>query len=289
MLVEVVNQGAAVFARCRGSAKGEVNEDVAPLYLYLHIVEMLDGVQVLVSQSCPLPAASILRSAFEAMISLLYILAADSKRRALAWLYQYARNRSNTYDQLDASSQRGAPLRAAIEKEEVGISLPPAEDVLRVAAPVREFLERPDLAEVKAEFAACKERRGGREPRWYELFDGPRSLEQLAAKVDKGTIYQILYRHWSGVAHAHDISRFITSTPSGEPAIRPLRDPLDVPQVASLGASLFLDASRSLIAHYRPGEDFFTKWYLEEIAAAYISLSNAHRARDHPVGEDAGT
>ena len=80
MLVEVVNQGAAVFARCRGSAKGEVNEDVAPLYLYLHIVEMLDGVQVLVSQSCPLPAAPILRSVFEAMISIPITVRGDHVR-----------------------------------------------------------------------------------------------------------------------------------------------------------------------------------------------------------------
>jgi hypothetical protein len=289
MLSEIVNQGLAVFARCRQSSKGVGDDDVAPLYLYLHLVEMLDGVDVLVSQSCPLPGTLLLRSAFEAMISLEYILKEDTSRRSRAWLFHYVTKRRGAFDVLDPESQRGKSLRESLEREHPGIPLPSKGDIELAAAPAVDFLGREEYEEVKSEIAQYRRDHDRRSPRWYALFGGPTSIELLARAVEKDALYQVLYRHWSGVAHAEDISRFITRTPSGQSAIRPLRDPLDVPQVATLAASVFLDASNSLLGHFRPSETYFRKWYLEEIAAAYAGLSSASGRKRRDASSDAGT
>ena len=54
---EIVNFSTNAFARCAQSAKGDENEDTAALALYLHIIEMADGAEVLISQCCAVPAS----------------------------------------------------------------------------------------------------------------------------------------------------------------------------------------------------------------------------------------
>ena len=50
VMKEAVNYSTNAFARCADSAKGEEDEDVAALSLYLHVIEMADGADVLISQ-----------------------------------------------------------------------------------------------------------------------------------------------------------------------------------------------------------------------------------------------
>ncbi|MCA1554180.1 MAG: DUF5677 domain-containing protein [Chloroflexi bacterium] len=75
--------------------------------LYLHIIEMTDGIEALIAESCPIPAIPLVRSSFEARLSIEYILKADYQRRSLAWLLVYAHYRLNGYESLDPSTDRG--------------------------------------------------------------------------------------------------------------------------------------------------------------------------------------
>ena len=52
LLQELVNHATNAFARCADSAKGNVDEDAAPLARYHHLIEMVDGVEVLISEGC---------------------------------------------------------------------------------------------------------------------------------------------------------------------------------------------------------------------------------------------
>jgi len=70
LLQEVVNFGTDAFVRCISYSAGEENVDLAPFALYRHILELTDGVEVLVANACPVPAIPSLRSAFEALLSL---------------------------------------------------------------------------------------------------------------------------------------------------------------------------------------------------------------------------
>jgi hypothetical protein len=51
-----VNEGTYVFRRCEASSSGDL-ADTPALMLYLHMVEMVDGIQALVAESCVAPAA----------------------------------------------------------------------------------------------------------------------------------------------------------------------------------------------------------------------------------------
>lgn len=85
LLEEVVNYGLAVFARCSVRPDGR-DENAAILLPFHHLLEMIDGVQVLVAAAAPIPARLPLRSAFEALLAIEYITQADTVRRAYAYL-----------------------------------------------------------------------------------------------------------------------------------------------------------------------------------------------------------
>jgi len=185
LLQELVNYSTNAYARCATSTSGSEDEDAAILTLYLHIIEMTDGVEVLVSQSCPVPAIPLVRSSFEALLSIKYILEADYVRRSLSWLVDYAHKRLTFYYEfMDPSTNRGKAFQKALrahEYEEMqNLPLPPQIEVQQRIANLQDFLAKPHIQPVEAEFQNFK-RQYKRRPNWYELFGGPgRSLYELA-------------------------------------------------------------------------------------------------------------
>ena len=84
----------------------EPDEDIATLALYRQIIEITDGLEVLVSSCCPLAAIPLIRNSFEAFLSLDYILENenDYKNRSLAWIVGHIHNRLDFYERLDPLS-----------------------------------------------------------------------------------------------------------------------------------------------------------------------------------------
>ena len=71
LLQELVNYSTWAYMRCATSTSEEY-VDRAPLTLFLHVIEMTDSIEVLITQSCPSPAFPLLRSSFEALLFLEY-------------------------------------------------------------------------------------------------------------------------------------------------------------------------------------------------------------------------
>ena len=69
-LGEVINYSTWALVRCQASGTGEADEGLAPLTLYRHLIEMTDGIEVLLGRCCPGPAIPLLRSSYEARLAL---------------------------------------------------------------------------------------------------------------------------------------------------------------------------------------------------------------------------
>jgi hypothetical protein len=82
LLREIVNYSTNVFMRCM-HAGNSGSKDLPAFTLYLHMIEMTDGIEVLMSQACCEPAVPLLRSSFEASMSLRYMLQEDYENRSL--------------------------------------------------------------------------------------------------------------------------------------------------------------------------------------------------------------
>lgn len=106
MLTEVVNHGVAAFARCSKTAKG-ADEHLAILMPYIHLVEMIDGVHILLVGAAPTPAQLQLRTVFESLLTIEYITEGDTIRRAYAYLVADIQGRLATYRGMDLKSVEG--------------------------------------------------------------------------------------------------------------------------------------------------------------------------------------
>lgn len=270
LLQELVNYGTNALARCATSVTGRVEDDLAILALYRHIIEMTDGIEVLLSHCCPIPAVPLLRSSFEGLLSMEYILEDEEHyvSRSLSWLVVYAHQRLAMYERLDPSTPRGARFKSTFEDDQLSMNvpLPPAAEVQRAQANLQSLLAKPHLQPVEAEY------KRHRRPRLFQLFDGPANLHDLAAHLRRGAQYEFLYRRWSAIAHSQDLALFLDRAEDGGLAIGRLRDPSEVKQVASLAASFILRATRFILGKLRSGEDI-RSWYGTEVRERYMAIA----------------
>ncbi len=85
-LREAVNHGTTLYERCRTTSKADADEAFPVLALYLHILQMTDSIEVLISNSCIEPAKLLIRSAFEAKLSLEFMNEKMTRTRGIAWI-----------------------------------------------------------------------------------------------------------------------------------------------------------------------------------------------------------
>jgi len=275
VLREVVNNSTWVYQRCQAatSALGGVDEDLAPFALYRHVIEVADGVEVLISKSCSLAAIPLVRSAFEASLGLEYLLKDDTARRGLAWLCAYSRQRIAYYELLDASTSRGGRFLAAWEKAFEFSLEPPAGQPEKALANLHSLFAEPHMAPVCAEFEVQK-RAQNRDPNWYSLWGGPKHLSALASSLDREVEYMALYGKWSRFAHAGDLAPYLMRRPLGGTGVVSLRAPTELAQNVNLLVGFVLRCTRLMIDHYRKGENI-QDWYLREVQEPWKKLAQA--------------
>lgn len=230
VLREVINYSTWAFQRCQTERNLNAQDvDLSILMQYLHIIEMSDGIEVLLSKSCVNPVTPLLRTCFEALLGIEYILAGDYESRALSWMVVYTHNRLRMYENYSSNSARGQTFRAAISSDitEQDAFLTP--DIVAIAdqqlVNLPGLFNRPQYQPIEAEYQRIANPPGNRNPRnpnWYSLFQGPANLRKLAEYLDKQTrlhqpedysrtaLYIQLYSNWSEVMHANDLSRHLT-------------------------------------------------------------------------------
>ncbi len=255
LLQELVNYGSNALVRCAQSASGGQDEDLAILALYRHIVEMADGVEVLVSQACSTPAIPLVRSSFEALLFIEYVVDEPQEyaRRSLSWLVGYVHQRLDMYYRLDSTTPKGEQFRALLHEDEAvsRIRLPRLDELKGAEANLEALLAKPHITPIEAEYNRC-----GRRLRWHALFGGPPTLQALAERLNRGAQYEMLYRYWSRIAHAQDALGLI--------ATGRLRDPRELAGIATFASRFLLAATRHVLARLRPGEDL-DPWYSREV------------------------
>jgi hypothetical protein len=270
VLQELVNFASNALVRCATSTTGNENEDLAILSLYRNVMEMTDGIEVLVSQSCAIPAIPLVRSSFESLISMLYIVEEDSKyvERSLAWLIDYIHQRLALYESLDPNTARGQDFQQSISLDDTvrTLQLPSQADINNAIQNLQNLLAKPQLQVLNQDFLNL---RGAK--KWHRLYGGPDNIRELARHVGRIVQYDFLYRYWSRVSHGHDFAPFIVKTPDGDSGIRGIRDSSELKSVANFAATFMLGATRIIIGKFRPDEDIRT-WYEREVQPKYTQL-----------------
>lgn len=279
LLIELVNHATNTLIRCADSLLGSVDEDLALLTLYRHVIEMTDGVEVLVAQACAIPAIPLVRSSFEALLSLEYILEDEEKyvQRSLSWLVGYAHQRLEFYERLDPNTEKGKKFaeRAAQDFLLENLEVPDSNDISKAISNLESFLAKDHIQPIKCEWD------NHRRPNWFQLFNGPHNLYELSNHVNRGGQYDVLYRQWSRVLHSQDLLGFMARDADGDAAIGPLRKPEKVREVVIHASSIMLEATRRVIKKARPDENI-SAWYKREVMGSYRSITGINPS-ENPI------
>ena len=276
LLQELVNFSTNALARCATSPSGEIDVDLAVLALYRHVIETTDGIEVLVSQCCGAPAGSLLRSSFEGMISIEYILEKniegkykDFNRRSLSWLISHIHNRLDLFDRFDIATNKGIETKKVLDDDMVWstIKAPPI-DMSKARENLMKVISKSHLIPIEAEYQQCSKKG---KPNWYSLFDGPKNLRKLAEYLRQGAQYEIVYRPLSIRTHAQDFLPFIKQSADSETGIGKLRDPEVIQQVVGYAAAFLLRSTRLVLGKFRPSENL-KDWYIREVQANYRKI-----------------
>ena len=276
----VVDEGVRIFERCWATARG-ADENLGVLFPFLHLIEMLDGTEILLDHGATAPAQVTLRAAFEALLSLQHITASDTSRRGAAYVVAEIHARLAGIDRFDPSTQRGKQLLAAFRKDEQGskVTLPAIEQPEAKRDGKLSLLAQPHLREAADAYEEAKKKLR-RAPPFYALWGGPTDLEQLAGVLNRAAQYEILYRQWSNSAHGTDLSRQLRDA-GGQAGVSCLRNGENAATIYSLAISYGLDAIRYLLGYYRPDEipHVFGAWYRDQVSPGYVALGLVEEER----------
>jgi hypothetical protein len=250
------------------------------LMLIRHFCEQSDAVAVLATEGCGEPAKPLIRSAFEASLSVQYIMEKDSERRGLAYLVAHTHRRIKLYRKLDPSEQAGKELRNKIQNDPMSVSVLkglPVFDFQKLIARLTGMLARSPYDAIEREWTRRKKELKS-EPSWYSLYDGPRTIQALALHLRKGGWYELLYSDWSDVVHAGSGMVNVAANTSGgdDPVvIRPLRHPEGLQNLIVLAAGLCLELTRCVLKSYGTDADQLKMQarYNAEIRDRYLQLT----------------
>lgn len=210
-LTKIVNDATIAIYKCQLSIGGDQaameagkrGEHIAPFVLYQHIIAMADGVAVLISQDRSAGSmVPLLRSMFEAVLFLEYILEGNYEERSLSWFCSYIHKSIERYELIDPSTPKGKELLKTLGEEGTLDSFHPDPAPGTVVEKLNRVLVN-ELSEVEKKYKKGKD--------WYSSLDnGPSNIRELARHLHKMGHYLLLYRHWSSTIHASDASHFLT-------------------------------------------------------------------------------
>jgi hypothetical protein len=212
-----------------------------------------------VYEGCAGGAIPNLRSSFEGLLGLTYVLEADYARRSLAWVAGFLLNKLADRARIDVTDPQSKPAQEMIGETLKRVAPIVKGDIRRWEG----ILDEPRMKPIADEVRRVK--------KWYAAFGGPASLKQLAKRLGMEAHYELLYRQWSSVAHAGELFRFLTRTKEGY-AINSLRDLTELKTVAHMAALYLVRATRLMIEKYRTGEDL-KPWYLREVRPLMAKLN----------------
>lgn len=280
LLQEVIDYSTAALVRCMASAPRNGTPDVSATHfvLFRQVIELADAIEVMLSHGCVTPTKPLLRSMFEAMLSLEYQLEStvDEDRRTLSWVHE------------DIRQRRRANLRIRDGEHTDGFLEDMPDEVFDGARQFVEdmttVLQEPHMQEVVEEYRAFKKQHR-RVPRWYSLFGGPRSVRELAEQCGLLDMYETKYREWSASLHAQGgLHRVFRLSDDEHITMRGLRHPDDLYFVVNMTVSFLVMSMMMLTNRYREGEaPERESWYAMKIKPELDALGDMELPVDEIV------
>ena len=285
LLRDVVDYGTNLIPRCFKQSSRHLEDIVILAVLLKHVVSMLDGIDVLISQGCIYAAHLQVRSLFEGFLSLEWILKDDTEKRAKQYYVWNLRQRRKWSLRFVSSSNEHEDFLRKVEKYSDILSNgmeKHGEVAVQQADAIDELLGKEAYAEINQIFNRLK---GDKkfDVHWFTP-GGPNSVADMATRVGCGAEYEVFYSQYSQIMHASaqlDNVKFECDTIHFEP-IRKLDR---IKAILDVGVGFSFKAYRTVLKHYRPEElPNFSRKYLQEWQKAFLTINKiVYRVQHHSL------
>ena len=266
LLEEEINRATQLLQQCleaiAETGTKERDKTIPAISLFLHIIEISDGIHELLRQVCTDAAAPLLRALFESMLSLRFIVdKIDNPDVAMAWYVNSLKQRRTALEKADPVT------KSRKKKARKGVAPTPTLDEKKRSKAFNAELKRLNRR-IDVDYKALAQKIKNK--KWYAPFGGGASLEQLAANLQFRKGYT-LYRMWSTRIHSTDTDFLLGSSEKGHPIFRGIRDPSKLKDYGSLTSTMLLNSIRTMAEGYCPKVDIGS-WYVNRVRSLQIGL-----------------
>jgi len=222
--------------------------DLASLLLFRQILEMGDAINELIQVGCINASKALVRSLLEYYFQLKYLLNEEKERKALQFLYHYEMRLKEYYENL-AMPEKGGSYFEKLKNDKHLKNDDISEEQKKVykenVKKIETTLNGEDNKEIAKEYIRIQEKKKnpntgkkGKVSYWYELYDGPTSIEGISIKLKEAALYQFIYRSCSSYSHGEDIVHAnLESNDETTYKVSPLRD---LRQLSIVGNNILL-------------------------------------------------
>lgn len=249
------------------------DEHIVPILFFRNILSVSDGISVLVKNSSIDNSKSLVRVLIESVFSLEYLLQENTKNRSLAYFVWNAHKDLKFIEQINIETETGKQLKSNISKDKF------AKDIVIEYLPIfdegkknaEELLKLPDYVDVEIEYQRMYSKT--KKINWFTLYDGPSDFEQLSAKINLNSFYQLHYRYYSKNIHSTNVHKGVLLLNEDESGsviqIRSWKDSISTSvDVLNFLLLTFMTFQRKLLPE--KNEDF-QRWY-GEFRTEYLNL-----------------
>jgi hypothetical protein len=263
-LEETVNYGSHIMTwKPNDFSNGEQG---LPIVLFLrNYLSYIDSCSILVKQSSIEPCQSLLRTSFENLLYILYLIDDNSGKKALGYIIWNAFEKAKLLSKVDGKSKQYLDLAKSYKKTELLKDEQPIilKNIDKLKETNNNLINAKQYTEIVKEYHRTSGKYNKRPFAWYSLFDGPSSIRLLAERVKLESFYEILYKSWSSSTHGTSvIDGVLSGDENGIAQINQIRLPFDAESVTgiSINLSAFL-FSKFIKAKMPERENEFTEWY----------------------------
>jgi len=274
-LDEIANFSSHVFKWCVDNIK-QGDEYIPVIQTYRHILDMTDAISVLIRDSCAEPCKMLLRGIFESLLTIEYILEADTENRGKDFVLWNRHKRLRILRRYDPDDNMYKEYTANIKKDNVlsdskSVTVPDIKD--KIERHCRIF-NHPAYKESEKEYQRIKKQTKKYPRWWFSMHNGPGDIQALALHLGRPAQYEVLYRTLSDFSHGMAIIEGkIEIAEPGKVAISQIRLPGDAQFIVQMTASFMLSSPRTLLKYFAKDKLIeFAKWYKEEIRDRYLEL-----------------
>lgn len=249
-LSKCISYGDLVMKEIVQDNKKFTNTELIVLSLYRNVLELLDGLFLLIDHNSRSSSIVVLRSLFEASANFSYLLIDQEKieERANHYYVGFAMEEIKVCEKILALDRKGtlSPERLQKKINDHYINLNGYQnnnykEWMRLKSKLVLQRKNPDF-----------------HPNWYSVFKGPRSLKQLAVKVNLKDVYDLIYSNFSLETHGFASLDGIRRMQDGGVKFQPLRSIETLQMQMYLGTRLFSMCTAYLLKTYLKNqlEDF---------------------------------